>query len=754
MTLAPGQVIGDDFELVRQLGEGGMGVVWLAIEHPLSREVALKIMRPSDSASRARRFEREARALAALDNPSIIAVLRTGEDAASGLRYIATPAILLSPEAIRHICDDILHCPYPEGFGRETSSQQREPLTLDNLLNGGKALPQAAVACIARDIAGALSAAHAAGILHRDVKPSNILFDADGRAMLADFGLAKFLSGTNGALDEDDGRTLDGADTISLDGAGIPKFIGSPAYAAPESFRKGAASASKALDWYSFGAVLHRALTGDRPGSLRAPSSYDPDHISRAWDALLRDLLDPDPTHRLCDSAAIMRRLAGIGNKPSRLRLPLAAALAAVLLALAAAIFVWTAAPGHPTSIPVNPAESEEPSPVPPIQTLPVPLPEEPEFTPPPLTPAATPLPPRLNTIWQGENRGALQLLNVFRMPVVDDVIVEALSGTEPETELIRKGDAAWSARKRDCKTAFEFYSSAYERFQGDSMATGAVERVRLAVALTRLSWVFVFTAKHGYSDTPYAKAIDVIAPLAETDPARYAPLLSWLFSERGYMECMEGRFEESVLDLEKALEIWESRALRSLPGCAMQEAVLLASIGGLWHIGEQNVKAIAATGRAIALAQRLSDSSPDQRLTEFLAGCHYRRGEVARALKRRQEAIDDYYRACELWKSLGAAFQIAYVQALTRVSTNLFNMQEWEKCAECTAEYTAILKQQADRDPGQYRQHYIHALRNKAVVLKKLGDVAGAQACEDEANAQAAEVPRKRPDDSTASAE
>ena len=80
--------------------------------------------------------------------------------------------------------------------------------------------------------------------------------------------------------------------------------------------------------------------------------------------------------------------------------------------------------------------------------------------------------------------------------------------------------------------------------------------------------------------------------------------------------------------------------------------------------------------------------------------------------------------------------------------------MQEWEKCTECTAEYTAILKQQADRDPGQYRQHYIHALRNKAVVLKKLGDVAGAQACEDEANAQAAEVPRKRPDDSTASAE
>ena len=88
-----------------------MGEVWLAREDALGRDVALKAMRPSDSATRTRRFEREARALAALDHPSILPVLHAGEDPATGLRYLVTPAVLRSPSEIVRLCDEVLLCP-------------------------------------------------------------------------------------------------------------------------------------------------------------------------------------------------------------------------------------------------------------------------------------------------------------------------------------------------------------------------------------------------------------------------------------------------------------------------------------------------------------------------------------------------------------------------------------------------------------------------------------------------------------------
>ena len=274
-ALHPGSVVDGDFTLLRPLGEGGMGEVWLAREDALGREVALKAMRPSDNAARLRRFEREARALAALDHPSILHVLHAGEDPATGLRYLATRPILLTPPEITRLCDEVLRCPYPHGFAREgTGDGAPRPLPLASLLDGGKALPEAAVLRIARDLAGALAAAHAVGILHRDVKPSNILFDPSGRALLADFGLAKF---TEAPPQSPDGRApprpergsgaAEAPDSISLDESGSRKFLGSPAYAAPEQFDPAAGAAGPALDWYAFGAVLCRALTGHRPGS-------------------------------------------------------------------------------------------------------------------------------------------------------------------------------------------------------------------------------------------------------------------------------------------------------------------------------------------------------------------------------------------------------------------------------------------------------------------------------------------------------
>ena len=342
--LIPGALFGGDFELLRPLGEGGMGVVWLACERSLDREVALKIMRPADGSARLQRFAREARALAALDHPSILPVLHTGTDESTGLPYLVTRAVLLSPAEIHHLCHDIFHCPHPRGFDSSlvtchsslvtAAATPPAPLTLADLLDGGKQLPESAVLRIARDLADALSAAHAAGILHRDCKPSNILFDPSGRAILSDFGLAKFTAPA--ANSETEGQSLVTRhsslvttaatarqlqrDTLSLDESGHPKFIGSPSYAAPEALREGAASASPALDWYSFGAVLHEALTGDPPRALRPLSSYASGYLSRFWEPFLRDLLEPDPVRRLQDSAAIRCALDRIARHPARRR--------------------------------------------------------------------------------------------------------------------------------------------------------------------------------------------------------------------------------------------------------------------------------------------------------------------------------------------------------------------------------------------------------------------------------------------------
>ena len=352
MTLLSGQLFANDFELLRPLGEGGMGEVWLARERPLGREVALKIMRESDGPARSERFAREARALAALDHPSILPVLRSGEDPATRRPFLATRAVLLSPDEIRRLCRETLGCPLPQDGGASA-----RPISLADLLDGGKALPQTAVLRLARDLAGALGAAHAAGILHRDVKPSNVLFDAAGRALLADFGLAKFVPRRSSPV----ASAAQPPDSISLDGEGRAKFLGSPAYAAPEQFDPGA-PATPAMDWYSFGAVLCRALTGHRPGSPRKPSSFDPGHVSRAWDPFLSALLEPDPARRLSEAAAVLRALDRVerrmsGRSPVRL---VALPVLAVCAAACAAAYLRRAEPASPAEPTVRGAEAGE----------------------------------------------------------------------------------------------------------------------------------------------------------------------------------------------------------------------------------------------------------------------------------------------------------------------------------------------------------------------------------------------------------
>ncbi len=201
-----------DFELIRRLGQGGMGCVYVALQRSLQRLVALKLVHrghASSNATRAR-FAREAKAIAKLRHPNIVAVHASGER--DGVQFIAMELV--------------------DGAGLDVHIADA-------------ATPVARYVEWARDVARALDYAHAHGIVHRDVKPTNVRITADGCAMLLDFGLAR---------DEDD---------ASLTRTGT--FQGSPHYAPPEHIHGRAVGPQG--DVYSLGVTLYECLAGRLPFS-------------------------------------------------------------------------------------------------------------------------------------------------------------------------------------------------------------------------------------------------------------------------------------------------------------------------------------------------------------------------------------------------------------------------------------------------------------------------------------------------------
>ncbi len=794
MTLLPGQPFASDYELLRPLGEGGMGEVWLARERALGRDVALKIMRPSESAARALRFAREAQALAALDHPSILPVLRTGEDPATGLRFLATRPILLSPFEITRLCDELLRCPYPrELAGEQSHAESAEvcggdaptarpalvtrrpslvtagaprPLPLSALLDGGKALPEGAVLRIARDLVSALAAAHAAGILHRDIKPSNVLFDPTGRALLADFGLAKFVARHSSPV----APPAQPPDSISLDESGARKFLGSPAYAAPESFREGTPPAP-ALDWYSLGAVLYEALTGERPRSLRKPSSFDPARISRRWDSFLAALLEPDPARRLSDPAAITRRLEAIGRAigpAARRRHAVRAALGvAAVLAAAAALLAVTRSPKPAEE---THAESEEPVPA---EETHAESAERPRAAEPRAPVDAGPAglacarPPVLRNrdVWQGGNLAPLEFLGTLRLAPVDGLFEEALASVDPETRrLVEEGDRAGARDRVAAATAWIEAATRLRDRAAESSGTVAIAR---AAVLARLSRAVIADGTPAAALRFCNEALGLVDPLFAADPARHGPLRSWLLAERAFATCEGRRLPEAVADLSEAGILWHIHAPAGDPAREAQLAILAASLGGVFRATGDALDSIRPTLGAIeALAPLLPASGegtesgsagasppdeppegageespvPSQDLLDLLAGCHYRLGESYATVGNRLEALASYRRALGiwrgLWRSAGETNPLAAAQVLGRIAKA---EAELGKHREAVADWDAMLAELRpllEADPARHAPVAAGVLRDSARALRLLGDETAALAREAEAEA------------------
>ncbi|HEX5714445.1 MAG TPA: protein kinase [Solirubrobacterales bacterium] len=206
-----GTVLSGRYKLEAKLGSGGMSTVYLAKDSTLDRDVAVKVMHRemSEQADQLERFRQEARAVAKLSHPNVVAVIDAGED--SGHPYIVFE--------------------YVEGE------------TLKQRINRVGALDTQEALAYAIEIARGLTVAHARNMVHRDIKPQNVLIDAEGRAKLTDFGISRQL--------EQDGMTATG------------RVLGTTDYVAPEQAM--GHPVDPRSDLYSLGVVLYEMLTGQVP---------------------------------------------------------------------------------------------------------------------------------------------------------------------------------------------------------------------------------------------------------------------------------------------------------------------------------------------------------------------------------------------------------------------------------------------------------------------------------------------------------
>src|SRR5579863_3062023 len=234
-------------EILELLGKGGMGAVYKARQRGLDRLVAVKVL-PSEigrDAAFSERFTREARALARLNHPHIVAVYDFGQ--ASGLYYIVME--------------------YVDG------------VNLRQTIQTGALIPQNALAIVPQ-ICEALQFAHDEGIVHRDIKPENILIDKKGRVKIADFGLAKLV----------------GQDSRDHFLTGTHQVMGTLRYMAPEQMQ-GSREVDHRADIYSLGVVFYELLTGDLPLGRFAPPSKKVQVDVRLDQVVLR-ALEKEPDRR------------------------------------------------------------------------------------------------------------------------------------------------------------------------------------------------------------------------------------------------------------------------------------------------------------------------------------------------------------------------------------------------------------------------------------------------------------------------
>ncbi|MFO0797590.1 MAG: bifunctional serine/threonine-protein kinase/formylglycine-generating enzyme family protein [Gemmataceae bacterium] len=315
---APGDAL-RDYRLVEVVGRGGMGTVFRAVHARLDKVVAVKVLtgRRWGDPDAAARFAREMKAVGRLAHPHVVQATDAGD--ADGVPFLVME--------------------YVEG------------LTLSALVRRDGPRPVAEACDLVRQAAAGLGYAHASGLVHRDVKPSNLIRTAGGVVKVLDLGLALPLADP----------TADAAAGLSSESGGsdltsASRVVGTVGYMAPEQ-RRNAHAVDARADVYGLGATLWFLLTGEPPGGGFAAPGALPGSLPPA---LWRKLLAPDPAERFADMAALSAALAPFCVPPrSRSKVPLAVgALACVAGALVVALRppAPAPAPAAPTPVAAAPA--------------------------------------------------------------------------------------------------------------------------------------------------------------------------------------------------------------------------------------------------------------------------------------------------------------------------------------------------------------------------------------------------------------
>lgn len=314
------------------LSTTSMAEVWLATDAQLGRKVVVKLLAPGADRER---FRREARAVAALSHPNIVHLFDFGHE--GGRPYMVFE--------------------YLAGG------------SLEDRLADAEALSKEEIARIAREVAEGLAHAHECGVVHRDLKPGNLLFDGDGRSKIADFGIAR----------------VQGTDTLTDAGA----VLGTAAYISPEQVR--GEPVTPASDVYSFGVILYLLLSGRLPFEAATPTELaalhrdaDPPPLphsgaAEGLAAVAMGALAKDPLQRPADAAALVRALEGnavsdggttvilqppppaLGPPPPRRRMPIVAGVSVVAVLAACGVLaaiLLNSSPASAPAVPVHPSRS------------------------------------------------------------------------------------------------------------------------------------------------------------------------------------------------------------------------------------------------------------------------------------------------------------------------------------------------------------------------------------------------------------